>query len=100
MLQAEVHRFYWTTVHSKKTALVKSNFSDGIIVCNCAFQSYRQHKIIVALSSPVTLIGNVNFTDSIASEPLVSLQTIDLKFKSSQQVQRCTLSTLHVVEER
>ena len=70
----------------KENCLVKSNFSDGIIVRNCAFQSYRQHKIIAALSSPVTLIGNVNFTDSIDSEPLVSLQTIDLKFKSSLNI--------------
>jgi predicted outer membrane repeat protein len=69
----------------KENCLVKSNFSDGIIVRNSAFQSYRQHEIIAALSSPVILTGNVNFTDSIDSdsEPLVSLRTIDQQFKSS-----------------
>ena len=68
----------------KENCVIKSNFSEGIIVCNSAFQSYKQHKIITALSSAVTLIGNVNFTDSMDYEPLVSLQTTesDLEFKS------------------
>ena len=51
----------------KENCFVRSNFSDGIIVSNTTFQSYkhRLHSIITALSSVVTLTGNVNFTNGI-----------------------------------
>ena len=51
----------------KENCFVRSNFSDGIIVSNSTFQSYRHRfdSIIEAYSSVVTLIGNVNFTDSV-----------------------------------
>ena len=51
----------------KENCFVMScQFSNGIIVNNSTFQSYRhqQQSIIEALSSVVTLTGNVNFTDS------------------------------------
>ena len=50
----------------EENCFVKSDFSDGIIVTNSRFQSYRHrsHSIIAALSSVVTLAGNVNFTNS------------------------------------
>ena len=49
----------------KENCFFMSNLSDGIIVSNSTFQSYRHrlHSIIAALSSVVTLIGNVNFTN-------------------------------------
>ena len=49
----------------KENCFIKSNLSDGIIVNNGTFQSYRHqlHSIIAALSSVVTLAGNVNFTN-------------------------------------
>ena len=51
----------------KENCFVTSNYSNGIIVSNSIFQSYRHqfHSIIEALSSIVTLTGNVNFTDSV-----------------------------------
>ena len=50
----------------KENCFVWSYSSDGIIVSNSIFQSYRHrsHSIIVALSSVVTLAGNINFTNS------------------------------------
>ena len=50
----------------RENCFVWSYSSDGIIVSNSTFQSYRhqQHSIIEAYSSVVTLTGNVNFTDS------------------------------------
>ena len=50
----------------KENCFVTSYFSDGIIVSNSIFQSYRHklHSIIAALFSVVTLAGkNVNFTN-------------------------------------
>ena len=51
----------------KENCAVISNFSDGIIVSNSTFQSYRHqfNSILVAFSSIITLTGNANFTDSI-----------------------------------
>ena len=50
----------------KENCFVRSNLSDGIIVSNSIFQSYRHqlHSIISALSSEVTLTGNINFINS------------------------------------
>ena len=50
----------------KENCFIRSNLSDGIIVSNSTFQSYRHrsHSIIAALSSVVRLAGNVNFTNS------------------------------------
>ena len=50
----------------KQNCFLTSNFSDGLTVSNSKFQSYKHqtNSIIVALSSVVTLTGNVNFTDS------------------------------------
>ena len=50
----------------KENCFIRSDFSDGIIVSNSTFQSYRHqfYSIIFAASSVVTLIGYVNFTDS------------------------------------
>ena len=80
----------------KENCFVMSYFSDGIIVSNSIFQSYR-HKlksIIAALSSVVTLTGNVNFTDSITGIPsvinsfgtAVFLQTTHPEVKSSLNI--------------
>ena len=51
----------------KENCFVRSEFSDGIIVSNSTFQSYRHqvHSIIAAISSVVTITGSANFTDSI-----------------------------------
>ena len=51
----------------KHNCFIVSNFSDGIIVTNSTFQSYKHriNSIIVAFSSVVTLMGNVNFSDSL-----------------------------------
>jgi hypothetical protein len=51
----------------KENCFITGNNSNGIIVSDSIFQSYRHqfHSIIVALSSTVTLTGNVNFTDSV-----------------------------------
>ena len=56
----------------KQNCVITSNFSDGIIVNNSTFQSYRHeiNFIIVALSSVVTLTGNMNFTDSVTGTAL------------------------------
>ena len=50
----------------KENCIIVSNFSDGITVSNSTFQSYihQSNSIIEAISSVVTLAGNVNFTDS------------------------------------
>ena len=55
----------------KENCFVRNNRSDGIIVSNSIFQSYRHQlkSIIAALSSVVTLTGNVNFTDSTTGIP-------------------------------
>ena len=52
----------------KENCFIKANLSDGVIVSNSTFQSYRHqiNSIIVAYSSSVILSGNVNFTDSVA----------------------------------
>ena len=49
----------------KENCFIRSYLSDGIIVSNSTFHSYRHrlHSIIAALSSVVTLAGNVNFTN-------------------------------------
>ena len=51
----------------KENCFIKANLSDGVIISNSTFQSYRHQSksIIVAYSSPVTLSGSVNFTDSV-----------------------------------
>ena len=51
----------------RENCFIVSDFSDGIIVSNSTFRSYRHEikSILGAKSSVVTLIGNVNFTDSI-----------------------------------
>ena len=50
----------------KENCFIKSYLGDGIIVSNSTFQLYRHwlHSIVAALSSVVTLAGNVNFTNS------------------------------------
>ena len=77
----------------KGNCFVTSNFSDGMIVNNSTFQSYRHQfeSIILAYSSVVTLTGNVNFTDSVtgihrpyySSGTAVFLRTTHSQFKSS-----------------
>ena len=63
----------------KENCFVTSNFSDGVIVSNSTFQSYRHqfNSIIVAYSSVVVLTGNVSFTDSVTgiSRPIYSSGT-------------------------
>ena len=51
----------------KENCFVESDCSDGITVSNSTFQSYRHqtNSIILALSSTISLTGNVNFTDSV-----------------------------------
>ena len=80
----------------KENCFVRSNFSDGIIVSNSTFQSYRHRfdSIIEAYSSVVTLTGNVNFTDSVtgfnrsylSSGTAVFLRTTHPEFKSSLNI--------------
>ena len=79
----------------KENCFIVSNFSDGIIVNNSTFQSYRHqvNSIIVALSSVVTLAGNVNFTDSVtgiyptySSGTAVFLRTTHPELKSSLNI--------------
>ena len=78
----------------KENCFVLSYSSNGIIVSNSIFQSYRHrlYSIIEAYSSVVTLIGNVNFTDGItgthssviiSSGTAVFLRTTHSEFKSS-----------------
>ena len=51
----------------KENCFIKANLSDGVIVSNSTFHSYRHqtNSIITAYSSPVTLSENVNYTDSV-----------------------------------
>ena len=80
----------------KENCFIRSNLSDGIIVSNGTFQSYRHQFLtaIMASSSVVTLAGNVNFTDSITGISSLSysfgiavyLQTIQPKLKSSLNI--------------
>ena len=82
----------------KENCFVKSYFSDGIIVSNSTFQSYRHqlHSIIKAYSSVVILTGNVNFTNGITGThpsvhsscicTAVFLKTTHSEFKSSLNI--------------
>ena len=77
----------------KENCFIRSNLSDGIIVSNSTFQSYRHrsHSIIVAFSSVVTLAGNVNFTNSTkvihsSTSTAVHLKTTHPKLKSSLNI--------------
>ena len=81
----------------KENCFIRSYSSDGIIVSNSIFQSYghRLHSIIAVLSSAVTLIGNVNFTNSTiginssigsSSGTAVFLQTTHPELKSSLNI--------------
>ena len=80
----------------KENCFVRSYFSDGIIVSNSTFQSYRHQvkSIIAAISSEVTLAGNVNFTDSIVgihssmnlSGTAVYLETTQPELESSLNI--------------
>ena len=80
----------------KENCMVTGNYSDGIVVSNSTFQSYRHqiNSIIVAYSSAVTLTGNVNFSDSITgiNQPLhssgtaVFLRTTHPELKSSLNI--------------
>ena len=81
----------------KENCFVRSDFSNGIIVSNSTFQSYRHqfYSIIGALSSVVvTLAGNVNFTNSTvgihssmhSSGTAVFLQTTHPELKSSLNI--------------
>ena len=81
----------------KENCFVRSHYSDGIIVSNSIFQSYghRLYSIIAALSSVVTLAGNVNFTNSTtginspmgsSSGTAVYLETTHPELKSSLKI--------------
>ena len=82
----------------KENCFVTNNFSDGIIVSNSTFQSYRHqfNSIIMAFSSVVTLTGSVNFTDSVtgitrahnspAAGTAVFLRTTHPELKSSLNI--------------
>ncbi|MCG8626757.1 MAG: hypothetical protein MJE68_32745, partial [Proteobacteria bacterium] len=77
----------------KENCFVRSYYSDGIIVSNSTFQSYRHrlHPIIAAFSSVVILAGNVNFTNgtlgiSSSSGTAVYLQTTQPEIKSSLNI--------------
>ena len=70
-----------------------SNLSNGITVSNSIFQSYRHqlHSIIAALSSVVTLAGNVSFTNSTtgihsSSGTAVYLETTQPELKFSLNI--------------
>ena len=75
----------------KENCFIRSNLSDGIIVSNSTFQSYRHrlHSIIAAFSSVVTLAGNVNFTNSTihsSSGTAVYLKATHPEIKSSLNI--------------
>ena len=76
----------------KENCFIRSNLSDGIIVSNSTFQSYRHrsHSIIAALSSVVRLAGNVNFTNSTkvihSSGTAVYLKATHPELKSSLNI--------------
>ena len=77
----------------KENCFISSNLSDGIIVSNSTLESYRHrpHSIIVALSSVVTLAGNVNFTNSTkvihsSSGTAVNLKTTHPELRSSLNI--------------
>ena len=80
----------------KENCFVMSYVSDGILVSNSTFQSYRHQSqsIIMAYSSVVTLTGNVNFSDSIlgilsselSSSTAVYLETTHPELKSSLNI--------------
>ena len=81
----------------KENCFIVSNFSDGIIVSDSTFQSYRHQfmSIIMAFSSVVTLAGNVNFTDRLSIKERYSshthgtaifLRTIHSELKSSLNI--------------
>ena len=80
----------------KENCFITSNYSDGISVNNSTFQSYKHqtNSIIVALSSVVTLTGNVNFTDCVtginqpqySSGTAVFLKTTNMEQKSSLNI--------------
>ena len=80
----------------KENCFIRNYLSNGIIVSNSTFQSYRHQlqSIITALSSVVTLTGNVNFTNSIkgihssldSSGTAVFLQTTHPELKSSLNI--------------
>ena len=77
----------------KENCFFLSDFSDGIIVNNSTFQSYRHQlrAIIEAHSSVVTLTGNVNFTNSITGihssiQSAVFLSTTHPEVKSSLNI--------------
>ena len=77
----------------KENCFISSNLSDGIIVSNSTFESYRHrsHSIIAALSSVVTLAGNVNFTNSTkvihsSSGTAVILKTTHPELRSSLNI--------------
>ena len=77
----------------KENCFVISNLSDGIIVSNSIFQSYRYQiqSIIAALSSVVTLTGNVNFTNGTkviqySSGTAVYLKATHPEIKSSLNI--------------
>ena len=74
----------------KENCFIDSTFSDGVIVNNSTFHSYR-HRIITALSSVVILAGNVNFTNSTlgissSSGTAVYLETTQPEIKSSLNI--------------
>ena len=77
----------------RENCFVRSYFSNGVIVSNSTFQSYRHrlHSIIKAYSSVVILTGNVNFTDGItgthrSSGTAVFLRTTHSELKSSLNI--------------
>ena len=79
----------------RENCFVMSNFSDGIIMSNSTFQSYRHQikPIIVAFSSVVTLTGQVNFNNSVtgihpyhSSGTAVFLHTTHPELKSSLNI--------------
>ena len=90
----------------KENCFVRSKTSDGIIVNNSTFQSYRYwHGVeayIVVLSSVITLTGNVNFTAGIhhprySSGRAVFLRTTHRELKSSLNI--TTGATVYFVNQ-
>ena len=75
----------------KENCFIMSILSDGIIVRNSTFQSYRHQflSIITALSSEVTLAGKVNFTNGTihsSSGTAVYLKGTHPELKSSLNI--------------
>ena len=96
----------------KGNCFIESNFSTGIIVSSSIFQSYKHeyyNSIITSNSSVVTLMGQVNFTDSNmrvnqhninSAGTAVFLQTTHPEVRSSLNITAGAIVSIHNIKGR